>query len=89
MPVVNHAVHVISDKIQVRDEILVVTAEKKLEQKLMNLMPFAIILYIDFSFPGFFKNMYETSAGAVIMTCCLIVYAAACLLAGKILQIEI
>lgn len=87
--VVNHVVHVISGKIQVRDEIMAMNAEKKLEQCLMNLMPFGIVLYIDFSFPGFFQNMYETIVGNVIMTCCLILYIISCLLAKKILQIEI
>lgn len=87
--VVNHTVHVISDRMQVREEILTMTAEKQFEQKLMNLVPYFIVFYIEFSSPGFFSQMYETMAGRVVMTGCLIIYCAACLLAFRILDIEI
>ncbi len=87
--VVNHVVHVISDRVQVREEILTMTAEKQFEQKIMNLMPYLIVLYVDLSSPGFFSLMYETAAGRVVMTGCLIVYLMACTIAGKILQIEV
>ena len=46
--VVHHVVHVISDRIQVREEILTMTAEKQFEQRIMNLMPYLIVLYVDF-----------------------------------------
>ena len=42
---VHHVVHVISDRIQVREEILTMTAEKQFEQRIMNLMPYLIVLY--------------------------------------------
>lgn len=87
--VVNHVVHVIGDKIQVKEDILTMTAEKKLEQKVMNAMPFLIVLYIDFSSPGFFAQMYETVAGRIVMTACLSIYVAACFLSGWIMKIEV
>lgn len=86
--VVSHVVHIISDKIQVREEILTMTAEKKFEQKIMNLMPYLIVLYVDLTSPGFFAPMYETLAGRLVMTVCLLLYLAACLLSARILQIE-
>lgn len=61
--VVNHTVHVISDRLQVREEILTMTAEKQFEQKIMNLVPYCIVIYIEFSSPGFFRQMYGTAAG--------------------------
>lgn len=69
--VVHHVVHVISDRIQVREEILTMTAEKQFEQRIMNLMPYLIVLYVDLSSPGFFSQMYETAVGRVVMTGCL------------------
>ncbi len=51
--VVNHTVHVISDRLQVREEILTMTAEKQFEQKIMNLVPYCIVIYIEFSSPVF------------------------------------
>ena len=87
--VVNHTVHVISDRLQVREEILTMTAEKKFEQKIMNLVPYFIVFYIEVSSPGFFSQMYETTAGRLVMTVCLIVYCASCFLSYKILDIEL
>lgn len=87
--VVSHVVHVLGDRIQVREEIRLMTAEKQLEQKVMSLMPYLIVLYVDFSSPGFFSQMYETMAGRTVMTGCLAVYLAACILAGRILKIEV
>ena len=87
--VVNHTVHVISDRLQVREEILTMTAEKQFEQKIMNLIPFFLVLYVDVSSPGFFDMMYQTGAGRGIMTGCLVLYAAAYALAGRILRIEV
>ena len=87
--VVDHTVHVISDRLQVREEILTMTAEKQFEQKIMNLVPYFIVFYIEFSSPGFFSQMYVTTAGRVVMTGCLIVYVTACFMALKILNIEL
>ena len=87
--VVNHTVHVISDRLQVREEILTMTAEKQFEQKIMNLAPYCIVIYIEFSSPGFFRQMYGTAAGRVVMTGCLLIYCASCFLSFKILDIEL
>lgn len=87
--VVGYTVRVISDKIQVREEIIVMAAEKRLEQKIMNLMPFFIVLYIDLSFPGFFNQMYDTMAGRLVMTVCMGLYLLACVLSNRIMRIEI
>lgn len=87
--VVHHVVHVISDRIQVREEILTMTAEKQFEQRIMNLMPYLIVLYVDLSSPGFFSQMYETAVGRVVMTGCLVLYLLAWRVSGKILQIEV
>ena len=88
VPVVNHVVHVIGDKLQVREEILTMTAEKRLEQKVMNLMPYGIVLYMDLTSPGFFAPMYETAAGRRVMTACLIIYGSSLLLSRRILRME-
>ena len=52
--IINHTAGVIRDKAQVQEEITNMTAAKKLEQKIMNLIPFFLIFYIDKASPGFF-----------------------------------
>ena len=65
------------------------TAARRLEQKVMNIVPVGIVIYIEITSPGFFDSMYTTFTGRVIMTACLAVYAAAIVIAGRILDIEV
>ena len=87
--VVHNVVHVISDRIQVREEILAMTAEKQFEQRIMNLRPYLIVLYVDLSSPGFFSQMYETAVGRVVMTGCLGVYLFSFRMGRKIVRIQV
>ena len=87
--IIGHTSAVIRDKAQVRQEILTMTASKQFEQKIMNMIPFFIVFYIDMTSPGFFNIMYSTSIGRVLMTVCMIVYIAAFFIAKKIMRIEI
>ena len=87
--IITHSADVIGDKIRTEEEIKTMTAGKRFEQKIMNFIPVLIILYIDFTSPGFFDVMYETGTGRIIMTACLVVYIAAILLSRKILSIEV
>ncbi len=87
--IINHTAGVIRDKAQVQEEITNMTAAKKLEQKIMNLIPFFLIFYIDKASPGFFSMMYETGMGRMLMTVCLGVYGIAFWLSKRILEIPV
>lgn len=87
--VISHTASVIRDKVQVKQEILTMTASKQFEQKIMSLIPFFIVLYIDVTSPGFFHIMYATGAGRIIMSLCMAVYLLALGLAKQIMRIEI
>jgi tight adherence protein B len=49
-------------------------AAKRLEQSVMNIMPFAIVLYLNFSNPGYFDMLFHNVSGVLIMTGCLCAY---------------
>lgn len=87
--IINYTAGIIRDKVQVQEEIHTITASRVFEQKIMNGIPFAIILYIDLTSPGFFRVMYESAMGRIVMTACLAAYAGALVLAKKILDIEV
>lgn len=87
--IMRHTSEVIRDKMQVKEEIRTLTASKQFEQKIMNLIPFFIVFYVEGSSPGFFSQMYGTGLGRMLMTGCLIVYGISYVLAWKILAIEV
>lgn len=79
----------IFDKMEVERKIETLVSAKKYEQSIMNMVPFGIILYIDFSSPGFFDSLYHNVTGIIIMTVLLGVYIAAFFLAKKIISIPV
>lgn len=79
----------IGDKIETSKEIETLIAAKKLEGRIMDIIPCFIMLYMDLSSPGFFDILYHTLFGRVLMTICLAVYLGAILLSEKIMSVEV
>ena len=89
VPIISHTVQVMDDRFAVKEEIRTLTASKQFEQKVMNAMPFLMIVYIDSTSPGLFDMMYTTVSVRLIMTACLAVYLLACWMAKRILDISV
>ncbi len=79
----------ISGKIDVKREIEVILSNKKLEQRIMNLIPIFIILYVGSTSKGFFDSLYKNAFGIIVMTICLGIYLSAYLLGRKIVEVEV
>jgi tight adherence protein B len=79
----------IGDKIETEKEIQVTLSARKGEQRIMNIVPFAILLYLDISSPGFFASLYHNINGIAVMTGCMGLYLVAYGLSQKMLRIEI
>lgn len=87
--IIKRAVDSIGDKIEVKREIETLMSAKKFEQKIMNVVPFFIILYVKQSSPEFMKALYGNWSGAIVMTVCLVLYLFAYYLSLKIVNIEV
>ena len=87
--IIANTADIIRDKQEVKREIETVVSEKKFEQRIMRYMPFLIIFYISLTTKGYFESLYHNLSGWIIMTVALIVYAVACRLSNKILDIEV
>ena len=80
---------VIGERLSVENEIDVLLASKKMEAKIMEVVPFFIILYIGITSPGFFDPLYHNMTGILIMTGALALYLFAYLLSEKIIRVEV
>ena len=80
---------VIEQKIETDKEIRLMISAKKMEQKIMNKVPFLIIFYVGTTSKGFFDVLYHNVIGITIMTVCLGLYGAAYLLSKRIVEIEV
>jgi len=63
----------ISERIEVRREIHTMIAGKRMESRIMNLIPLGMILYFWICSPGFLDCLYQSS-GRIFMTVLLILY---------------
>ena len=77
----------ISQRMELKQEIESMIHGKKLESRIMCIVPFFILFYMDITSKGYFDILYHNPAGIVIMTVCLGVYLFAFILAEKITEI--
>lgn len=87
--IMDRTAETIGDKAETQKEIETLLSERKLEQKIMNVMPFLLMIYISFTSPGYFNGLYHSAEGIVIMTFCLFFYLAAYAIGIKIISVEI
>lgn len=87
--IISHTVKIMQDRHMVKEEIRTLTASRRYEQRIMSLMPFLMILYVDVTSPGFFDAMYTTVVGRMVMSVCLLVYVFSCYLSRRILDIKV
>lgn len=87
--VIQKVARMLGDKIDVKKEIEATLAAKKSEQMIMSLMPAGIILYMQFTSPGFLNVLYGNPFGICAMSICLAIYAGACWMGRKIVDIEV
>lgn len=87
--IIKNTVRTISEKIETENEIQVVISAKKMEQKIMSVVPFIIIGYLKLTSADFIAKLYNNIAGILVMSVCLILYIAAVGLSKKIVDISI
>ena len=76
----------IAEKMEVHRQIDTVLSARKLELRLMLLMPFVILLYLRVVFGNMISLMYGNLTGVIVMTFCLGLYVAAGVLGYRIVR---
>ena len=79
----------ISDKIEVEKEIQTIISAKKLEQKIMNIVPVAILFYLNFTAGDFLAPLYKNAFGVCVMSASFAAYLLAIKLSEKITDIKV
>lgn len=80
---------IIADKIEVQNEIQGILAQKKLEQKILSVMPIAIILMLSTSAMDFMLPVFTQVIGRIVMTVSMGLFVFSYLIAEKITNIEV
>lgn len=87
--VISAAARTMSRKHRTDEEIKTLTASRRMEQRILFIMPFALLAYLDLTSPGFLDVMYITAAGRLVMTLCLAAGAGSWAAAERMMRIEI
>lgn len=86
---IRHTITRMSEKMDVQKEIQVMLSAKRLEFRVMSMIPLGMILYLKLSFPEFMSVLYGNLFGILVMTICLITYAVANEIGHHIIEIEV
>ncbi|MGN0152882.1 MAG: type II secretion system F family protein [Lachnospiraceae bacterium] len=87
--IIRKTVNSISDKIAVEEEIETMITSKKLEERIMMIMPYGILFYLRLSSGEFLEVLYHNVLGAMVMTVFLLAVYVADIWAGKIMEIHV
>jgi tight adherence protein B len=89
MKVIKTTANTISDRIEVKREILTIVTAKMYESNIMKMFPPGIIIYLQVSSRGFLSPLYHNAVGVTVMTLLMLVYLGAFWLADRIVAIEV
>ena len=87
--IIRRSAAITGEKIEVKREIRTLLSSRRYEQRIMNMVPFLIMAYLQLTSKGFFDCLYFNTAGILIMTGCLALYLAAFLRSRKMIEIEV
>lgn len=76
----------IGQRIEMQQEIQTLLQGRRMEQNIMKVMPFLVLLYVDITIPGYFDVLYHQGNGIAVMTLCLALYLGAYYLGEKMLR---
>ncbi|MCR4740511.1 MAG: type II secretion system F family protein [Lachnospiraceae bacterium] len=79
----------IRQKEETENEIEALLSGKKLEQKVMGVIPCIILMYLRLQTGNFLSMLYHNPSGIIIMTVCLVIYILAFYLAERITDIKV
>lgn len=79
----------ITQKGDIESEIDTMVAGKRLEQRIMCLMPFGIIMYLRLTNKSYISGLYGNFAGIVVMSVALLLIYAAYIWGSRLVKIEV
>lgn len=82
--IIENSSAVIAKKMEIKEEIRILIHEKKTEHKIMCIIPFFIMFYMNLTSNNYFGVLYHNIFGVILMTLAMFVYIYAYILGEKI-----
>ena len=89
LEIIRNVVRQMSEKLDVEREINTILSAKKMEFRIMTIIPLGMIAYLKISFPEFLDVLYGNTVGVIIMSVCLCIYVIAYEIGKRMVEIEV
>ncbi len=83
------AIAILTEKMEVEQEIQTMLSGKKLEQRIMCGMPIFMLLYLRMTNPLYLAGLYHNWIGVLVMTACLVATCIAACWGARLIRIEV
>jgi len=87
--VIKNTSDTIREKVEIQNEIETLISGKKFEQKIMSIVPFALVIFLKSSGSGYLDPLMTNAFGRIIMTIALLMILTGQLIGHKITKIEV
>ncbi|MEO3944578.1 type II secretion system F family protein [Gorillibacterium sp. CAU 1737] len=87
--VVRRSSQIIAEKIEVKQEISIMLAQKRFESKVLGCAPLVIVAFLSLSSPDYMQPLYGNLRGILLMTVCLLALFFCLWLSGKIMDLQV
>lgn len=87
--IIQNTINRISEKIEVEKEIQTVISGKKMEQRVMNVVPIFLLCYLNLTSKEFLTPLYGNLFGACVMTLAFLAYMGALILSQKLMDVKL
>jgi tight adherence protein B len=87
--VLKNASNIINDKIEIKQEIDTLLAERRFEQKILNILPILMIILLSVSAGDYIAPVFNTVIGRLAMTLSVVLLLVAYLISKKIMDIRV
>jgi tight adherence protein B len=87
--IIRNTSNIISDKIEIKQEIENILAEKRLEQKVLNVMPLAMIVLLSITAGDYIQPVFTTAGGRAAMSISAVLIILAYFISKKITDIKV
>ena len=87
--IIDNTVFRMCEQYETQKEIEVMLAGKKIEQKVMNLIPIGMLAFLQISAWDYVQILYHNVLGVLCITICLVIYILAIWMSEKIMEIKV
>ena len=87
--VMDHTIRLLRDRMEIRSEVRLLLTKKRMEQRIMTVMPFGIIAMILVLSPDYLSPLYTSVRGYLIMAVCLVISLLSLLISRRMARIEL